>query len=501
MKLNKIFLSLLAGAALLGAGACNEEVKYDPAAPSALTPYYISTTNSVSRDLLDGQKNFTVTMGRIDTKGELTVPLHSEVTPDNPFTIPTEVTFADGVGVIEVPVQFDLSDLIVNQEYVVSLWFDGIENTPYSYGRIDITVKYLPWTKLGTGIYREDCITTFFNIDNDQWEVEIEEHPTTKGMYRVVNPYNENCPFIDMDMVDTSEDHYMVINAVNPDAVYIQNFWSGLTVNPEYGEVVITSEAYLNMLDGQTLQEQIDNNLVGTLKDGIVKMPERSLLIGMTLYNDFGLYYANKNGMFKVVLPGYEDEKGWEEVGMCQFTDGLAGPFEGQTDNTYSVLVEKDLQNEGMYRIVNPFGVNSGYVDANPEEPEYLVIDATDPECVLIGQTEAPFSQPIRGKLVVTTYADVEYSKGELSKTDLAGEGIGGKLVDGVLTIPGDQVRGRYGKTGAWKAPSKPVNVVLDMKNAVPTEPEGEATAATKKAGLKKAVVKKSGEKTSKSIR
>ena len=39
--------------------------------------------------------------------------------------------------------------------------------------------------------------------------------------------------------------------------------------------------------------------------------------------------------MFKVVLPGYEDEPEWEEIGMCDYTDGFVDPFIGVKDNTY----------------------------------------------------------------------------------------------------------------------------------------------------------------------
>ena len=42
----------------------------------------------------------------------------------------------------------------------------------------------------------------------------------------------------------------------------------------------------------------------GTLKDGIITMPAKSLLISMANYNDGGLYEANKSGLFAIALPG-----------------------------------------------------------------------------------------------------------------------------------------------------------------------------------------------------
>jgi hypothetical protein len=47
----------------------------------------------------------------------------------------------------------------------------------------------------------------------------------------------------------------------------------------------------------------------GTLENGIITFPERSLLMSMANYEDGAMYYANNNGAFKVVLPSARGAK------------------------------------------------------------------------------------------------------------------------------------------------------------------------------------------------
>lgn len=161
------------------------------------------------------------------------------------------------------------------------------------------------WKPIGTGYYTEDCLSTFWgNINGVRWEVQFEENAAYPGLYRIVNPYNENCPFISMDMVDTETDHYMIVDATDPDAVVVYDSMTGLTVDEQYGEVFISSYAYYRITKlGETFDKQIEMGYVGKLENGTITMPERSLIIGMTQFNDFGLYYANTSGGFKIELP------------------------------------------------------------------------------------------------------------------------------------------------------------------------------------------------------
>lgn len=159
------------------------------------------------------------------------------------------------------------------------------------------------WKSLGNCKYTEDIVTALYNIDNVTYEVEIQENSEIPGYYRLVNPYGASYPYNYVGWYDDTKNYYMYIDATNPDKVSIPLFMTG--TNWGYGEFCIMSLAYYYM------QYNDDYNLAaeyfGALKDGIITFPKNGMVFGMTNYNNFGLYYANKNEMFKIVLPGADD--------------------------------------------------------------------------------------------------------------------------------------------------------------------------------------------------
>jgi hypothetical protein len=160
-----------------------------------------------------------------------------------------------------------------------------------------------PWESLGMATYREDIVTTFFNAENIVYEVEIERNVETPGLYRLVNPYGAAYPYNDEGEYDTSENHYMVIDAQDPEAVTIQQTYTGM--NWGYGEFIVWSLADYYLNQGVTAEEIAAEGYFGKLENGVITFPTRTLLIAMTEYEDGDLYYANTNGLFAVALPGY----------------------------------------------------------------------------------------------------------------------------------------------------------------------------------------------------
>lgn len=82
----------------------------------------------------------------------------------------------------------------------------------------------------------------------------------------------------------------------------------------------------------------------------------------------------------------------WQSAGTGTFTDDvLPGVFGALASSTYSVEVEADAANKGMYRIVMPYASHPSYdnLDAAGYIPHtdviyHLTIDATDPDNVII---------------------------------------------------------------------------------------------------------------------
>ena len=167
------------------------------------------------------------------------------------------------------------------------------------------------WTSIGSGSYRDNFVHTYYFIENyPEVEVEIQESEQTPGRYRVVNPYVNYPDAIGGGVLEG--DHYIVIDASDPDHVYIEESNTGYIIGRGQ-ELAIWSKAddYYNNKYGNWEQAEKDN-ICGTLRDGHITFPKMSLLTYLREYEepdyeDKIYMSSNPAGMFRVKLPGAPD--------------------------------------------------------------------------------------------------------------------------------------------------------------------------------------------------
>ena len=160
------------------------------------------------------------------------------------------------------------------------------------------------WQSLGLAVYCEDIVTTFFATSNVVYEVMIEESKENPGVYRLVNPYGAAYPYNSAGDFDTSENHYIEIDARNLEAVSIKQCYTGMDWG--YGEFIVWSMADYYLSNGKSAEEVAEAGYFGKLEEGVITFPAGSLIVAMTDYKNGGLYAANKDGKFSLVLPGYD---------------------------------------------------------------------------------------------------------------------------------------------------------------------------------------------------
>ena len=489
MKFTNIFHLLLAGAFVGGVSSCIDEVKYTPAEPVSLAEYYFSTGNPNYQDLEEGQKSFTVLLGRLDTTGEQTVAVQHNAEVDPFFEIPESVTFAAGEGTATMTITYDETKLERKKEYVLDLKLDGIQSTPYYLGELAVTCMYNPWLTLGTGIYTDAIVCSVFDVEPYTYNVTVQQHPDNPDLYRIKNPYAPGTYPLNGAGYDESKTYFITFNAEDQEGVYVETSNTGFSANSQYGNMLVSSKAYVNMEDGGTLEEQKEAGLCGYVEEGNIFMPVNTLHIAMELYNNSAWSFSNENQQMVLTLPGFKPVSEWETYGMCDYTDGFAGPFMGtpQRNHTYKVLVEKHKKTEGMYRIVDPFGPESGYtIPTGSTVAEYITFDATNPKLVLVG---GGIATPARkkgsgmrdGLFMATTVADYELMNTEVTQDELIEAGIGGTFENDIIRIPGDQVQGYYNaKPDDIIYQTEPyTDVVLDLKNVTPWEPASKKAPKT----------------------
>lgn len=166
------------------------------------------------------------------------------------------------------------------------------------------------WKSIGTGMLRDDCITNFYFLSNYyEFPVEMQESEQTPGRYRLVNAYI-NCPPVGGDAFPAIT-NYLVVDASDPVHVYIEpgcvNYYMG-----EDQAMCLWSMAddYYKLHDNWDLADE--EGVCGTLADGVITFPRGAVLatpideisFDPTIHDNMLWYQTNKNGMFRIKLPG-----------------------------------------------------------------------------------------------------------------------------------------------------------------------------------------------------
>ena len=125
-------------------------------------------------------------------------------------------------------------------------------------------------------------------MENQVFEVEIQQSDKEPGMYRLVDPYINNKYSLSAGEGGSSSNYscYLVIDATDPEAVTIAKQNMGI-LGTDLGDF------------------QMESTSPGTLVNGVITFPKGGIELSFTGYQS--AFQANKNGLFKVVLPGASD--------------------------------------------------------------------------------------------------------------------------------------------------------------------------------------------------
>jgi hypothetical protein len=242
-----------------------------------------------------------------------------------------------------------------------------------------------PWKSLGQCTFVEDFLTTFYGIENIAYNVEIQENMLQPGYFRLVNAFGEAYPYNDPGDWDDSQDWYLEIHAEDPDGVYMSVQETGMAWS--YGMFTVGSLAgYYIERQGKTLEEMKAAGYTGTYKDGIITFPTKTMLVGMADYNNGGLYTANTNGAFKVVMPGVVLADYSVEVAYAGKYTNAAGEDAGVIANLNSVGADVDFV---RLAVVPGTDTDYAYEAARSENVDVVDVDPSTAQA-LVPFTEAP---------------------------------------------------------------------------------------------------------------
>lgn len=303
-NLFKYSLALLTVA--LGFTACSDDDdNYTAGVPNSTAQVYFSNTASNAIEISADATSFEVPILRGDSTNELTVALNVTLPEGSIFTAPTEVKFEAGKAQSAITFTYDPANIVFGKYDTITVAIaDPALTTQYGLTSFTFTAGVTAWAELGNGQYRDDLIATAYGTDQQKYDVAIEYHTVTPGLYRLVNPYGEAFPLNAPGDWDDTKDYYLTINATDPDFVYVEKG----EIGTNYGDGMMTvSSVVAEKLSTTTLDDLKANSpeLFGKLQDGIITMPANSMLMAETDYNGGNFYTVNSKGLFTVALPGH----------------------------------------------------------------------------------------------------------------------------------------------------------------------------------------------------
>ncbi|MCD8291814.1 MAG: hypothetical protein LUC91_09985 [Prevotella sp.] len=310
--MNKIFsycAMLLFSVLAFSLVSCTEEYEYTGATAEGEQVYFSNTLSSTV-ELTSSESSFQIPVNRMNTSGSLTVPLEINLPyGSNCEATTSSVTFADGASVAYLTFTYDPTniDYGVYDEITVAI-SDASYTTPYGSSSYSFSAGMSEWKTMdGYATYREALLTSLYSAPELTYEVEIQESVVTPGRYRLVNAYTANNAFgqeYGYFFSFADGDHYITIDATDPNYVYLDDtFYTGAYYTEE-GEILFFSYVMYYVMNGYSVDfvKQNAPELFGTLKDGVITMPGGSMIAQV----GEDLYLTDSEGLFAVALPGYQ---------------------------------------------------------------------------------------------------------------------------------------------------------------------------------------------------
>lgn len=187
---------------------------------------------------------------------------------------------------------------------IVAVGYDeaGLPVGTFSYGfTFESVMKPSTFKEIGicdyTDAYLPYAIKSF---PVETWDVKVEESTETPGLYRLVDPYYAIAQMYGgAGFTYVKGKHYVVINAEDPEGVYIDLQTTGLDMDNDGDQLVVGSMAANAMAGGATLAQVKQAGMCGTLKDGVITFPNE-MLIGswLSLISQGKAFIANQAGEF-----------------------------------------------------------------------------------------------------------------------------------------------------------------------------------------------------------
>lgn len=289
-----ISMGIVAAAGLLSACTSNDD--FEPGPKNSGAQVYFPNTVETEYRLADNESSVTIPVRRVVADEAMNVPIIAN-DESGLFNIPSTVVFAAGEDVSNLVITFDRSKIVNEAGYPISLLINDDKNlTDYGKYMLDITIRPWPWEELGEGKFRDDWLSNLWQASTVEVSVKIHKHKTQEGVYMVEQMFGW----------DLLTEFFGGSQSAIESAYGISYTPTNITINcSDPTKVIIPKQAsgiYDSSFSSNYNIAQLDGKY-GTLENGIITFEKGALVL---LLDDGRYVEANKNGWFRVMLPGAE---------------------------------------------------------------------------------------------------------------------------------------------------------------------------------------------------
>lgn len=302
--MRNIYDILIVPALILLAAGCAPDVKYtagEKENPDTYGVYFPLQDNSLAVELAPQQETtVTYKVRRMRTEGTINVPYNLVSSEEGIFTA-SDIVFEDGES--ETDLTFSFPDAEVGTTYTCSVTIDDPDYISV-YGKkstgLSFTVLRASWELLGTGLWRDDIISSMYGAETPNAEVEVDIYQRSdKPGYLRMKVFTSDFLNALFGATRPTEELLTIVDATDPEKVWIPKQSTGITLNTDDGFITIAS-----YVDKQFSIDAADSQY-GKLVEGVISFPASSIMANLSKYMAADEWYpVNSSGLQRIVLPG-----------------------------------------------------------------------------------------------------------------------------------------------------------------------------------------------------
>ncbi len=261
-------------------------------------------------------------------------------------------------GEEEAKFKVTFPDTEIGKEYTVNI---RIEDPNYIeiYGKketgLSFKVLRANWKHLGKGKWRDDIISSMYggiSHPNAEIEIDIYEREDLPGYYRM-QVFTKNFVKALFGQEMETENLWTIVDASNPEEVWLPRQSTGLQINSSDGVVNIASSV------DRIFSMDASENSYGTLDEhGVITFPVQGILVNIPGYDATGWFATNASGLQRIMLPGAREYDYSVTLVKSEAVDGILNMdvtfgvdvktvrykiFEGVLDDAQASLYAQDL--------------------------------------------------------------------------------------------------------------------------------------------------------------